>query len=135
VRLEPLPGVRPRLPDARRVSLRGVEGLLWRGQPSRWRTRHIVGTLTRTPVSVAMRVPSSGNVRSGSSRTTWPEQALSRLVHAWCLPSGRRLRGNGPRRTGLAYHVLDAGETHPEYVRQGTRRAEPAFIGMEDFLT
>ncbi len=63
------------------------------------------------------------------------EHAMSGLVQAWFLSSGMRLRGNGPNCTVLASHVLDECETHPEHVRQGTLRAEPAFIRMEDFLT
>jgi hypothetical protein len=63
------------------------------------------------------------------------EQGMGRLVQAWFLPAGMRLRGNGPTRTVLASHCLDERQTDPEHVRQGTLRAEPAFIRMEDLLT
>jgi hypothetical protein len=63
------------------------------------------------------------------------EQDMGRLVHAWCLPSDMRLRGNGPARTVLASHFLDERQTPPEHVRQRTLRAEPACIRLEDLLT
>jgi hypothetical protein len=48
------------------------------------------------------------------------EQDMGRLGSARSLPAGMRLRGNGPRRTVLAEHVLDERQTDPEQVRQGT---------------
>jgi hypothetical protein len=60
---------------------------------------------------------------SGESRIVvhqLAEQDMGRLGSARSLPAGMRLRGNGPRRTVLAEHVLDERQTDPEQVRQGT---------------
>ena len=54
-----------RLLDPRGVPLASVEGRFLRGKPKRGSTRHIVGTLTRTPVSAATPTQSSCSVASG----------------------------------------------------------------------
>ena len=60
---------RARLLDPRCVLLASVEGLFLRSKPKRCSTRHIVGTLTRTPVSAATPAQSSCSVASGLSPT------------------------------------------------------------------
>ena len=100
-RRDQLPIVLPCLLDALRIALRRVERLFLRGQPRRWRTRHIVGTLTRTPVSVR----SSAQLLQGQIGMVTDQladQDLDGLVHAWGLPAGMGLRGNAPRRPLLA---------------------------------
>jgi hypothetical protein len=62
------------------------------------------------------------------------EQAVGRLVQVRSWPAGMWLRGDGARCTVLAEHFLDKRETHAEQVRQGTLRAEPPFIRMENLL-
>lgn len=56
---------RARLLDPRCLLLAGVEGFFLRGKPKRCSTRHIVGTRTHTPVSVATPAQSSCSVASG----------------------------------------------------------------------
>ena len=64
-RRQPLAVDCPRLRDVCRVALRRVERLFLRGKPRRCSTRHMVGTLTRTPVAAATPVHSSCRVASG----------------------------------------------------------------------
>ena len=90
--LEPLGGERgdllpvagPRLLDALGVLLAGVERLFLRGNPRRCSTRHIVGTLTRTPVSAATPVHNASSVASGLD-------PMSRWTMAWAAASRRGL--------------------------------------------
>jgi hypothetical protein len=48
-------------------------------------------------------------------------QDLDGLVHAAGLSAGLGRRGHASSRPVLAEEWLDAGETHPEPVREGTR--------------
>jgi hypothetical protein len=77
-----LPVAGPRLLDALGVLLAGVERRFLRGNPRRCSTRHIVGTLTRTPVSAATPVHNSSSVASGLT-------PMSRWTTAWAAAPKR----------------------------------------------
>jgi len=57
--------------DPRCIAFGGMKGLFFRGSPRRWRTRHIVATLSRSPRRCRSWVQSSARVASGCSWTNW----------------------------------------------------------------
>ena len=81
-RRAPLAVVLARVLDARGIPRAGVERLFWRGRPRRCRTRHIVGTLTRTPVSAAPPGHNASSVAPG-----WAPR--SRRMTAWAAAPRR----------------------------------------------
>ena len=91
----------PRLLDALGVLRAGVERLFLRGNPRRGRMRHIVGTLTRTPVAVATSVHSSARVASGWSSTSRSMLAWPR-IQTGLLTARMGLWGNIASGPGLA---------------------------------
>ena len=79
---EPLRGARPRRLDARGLACRRVARRLLRGSPRRCHTRHLVGTLTRTPRAAATRGHNASRGASGWSST-------NRRTTAWAAGSRR----------------------------------------------
>src|SRR5262249_59294855 len=93
---DPLPVTDTRLLDPCGLTLSRVEGFFCRGKPSRYKRRHMVGTLTRSPRWACSRSHNSSNVASGCCWTKPRTNARVAVSQAGGRPPPRGGAPPGP---------------------------------------